>query len=120
HAELGGQILLAAEEVARAQAFALDVVLDLDRHLFAGTPDSEGLDARSGGLRGHDRDHLPARSSTTRLSFPSTLGRMPGARGTTRTRRPSCWRIVSWRRRAAAPSGSSTSSLISSMPLGSE
>jgi hypothetical protein len=44
-AELGGQILLSPEEVARAEALLLDVVLDLDGHLLAGAADGPRLRA---------------------------------------------------------------------------
>src|ERR671914_728736 len=120
-AELAGQILLATEEVAWTEALLLDVVLDLDRHLFARAANGARLRA-SGGLpapRLDAHENLRGRESTTRRDFPFGRGSTPRATGTTRTRRPSCWRMVSCRRRAAPPSSSSTSSLISSMPLGS-
>src|SRR4029079_3293917 len=111
-AELVRQVLLAAEEVARLQPLALDVVLDLRRDLLAGAaePGAAG--------RGRHRTPLPRRS-ITRRALPSVRGSTPGPTGTTRTRSPSCWRMTSWSVRAVAPRASSTSSLTSSMPPGS-
>jgi hypothetical protein len=72
--ELGGQVLLAAEEVARPQPLLLDVVLDLDGHLLAGAADHtlpRPRGAHPGALGGHCPDHFAVRSSTTRRALPS-------------------------------------------------
>ena len=103
-AELGREVLLAAEEVARPEALSLDVVLDLGRDLLARAADRRVAPAaRRRWPRAHGR---PASRSARRppaAPCPRSAAARRAPTGTTRTRRPSCWRITSWSVRAAAP-----------------
>ena len=115
------QVLLAAEEVARPEPLALDVVLDLDRDLLAGAADRAARRGDAPGALARSRPPSAERS----VDHPPRLA--VGARqhaGRDRHDAHAQAELLAHRllERRARPRrrASSTSSLISSMPLGSE